>query len=174
MLKKIILFVFEPKISVAVLIAIAIISASTAWYFGTTEIVKKSLAERGVAPLGTEVVSDIMSLRIESVREDRVGALPFIPREGNIFIIPTIVIKNLSSTTRDLIPTLALYIKDDEGNVYNMAVAPLHTEQFGGPILPYDKVRQEMAFEVKKGAKNLVFYFETGGRVMAENLERAP
>lgn len=97
--------------------------------------------------------------------------MPFVPHQGNTFIIPTVVITNLSSTTRDLIPTLSLYIKDIDGNIYNMAVAPLMTEQFGGPMLPHDKIRQEIAFEVKKGAKGLVFYFETGGKVMTESLE---
>lgn len=53
-----------------------------------------------------------------------------------------------------------------------MAVAPLDTKIFGGPILPHDTVKQEMAFEVQKDAKNLVLYFETGGRVLAERLTR--
>ena len=53
-----------------------------------------------------------------------------------------------------------------------MAVTPLDTETFGGPMLPHDTVRQEMAFEVQKDAKNLVLYFETGGRVLAERLTR--
>jgi hypothetical protein len=132
----------------------------------------RRLASLGVAPLGSEVFTDSMSLRVESVREDSVGALPFVPRDGFTFIIPTVTITNLSSTTRDLIPTLALYIKDRDGNVYNMAVAPLNTEQFGGPIPPHDKVRQEMAFEVRKDAKGLVMYFEAGGKVMTERLEK--
>ena len=172
MLKKIFLAFFRPSISFAVLLSVSIIAMSLTWNVANTRLIQKSLAERGVAPLGTEVTTDIMSLRVESVREDPVGALPFVPHEGNTFIIPTVVIENRSTTTRDLIPTLALYIKDSDGNLYNMAVAPLLTEQFGGPVLPHDKIRQEMAFEVKKSAKHLVFYFETAGRVMAENLEK--
>ncbi len=172
MYKKILTVFFQPTVSLAVLLAVSILAVTLTWSITTGFLIKKSLAERGVAPFGTEVQSDIMSLRVERVREDPVGALPFVPHEGNTFIIPTIIITNLSSTTRDLIPTLALYIKDSEGNIYNMAVAPLLTEQFGGPILPHDSVRQEMAFEVKKNATHLVFYFEAGGNVMAENLER--
>lgn len=142
------------------------------WSITSHQSYKERLASLGTAPMNTEVFTDLASLRVESVREDSVGALPFVPRDGYTFIIPTLVITNRSSTTRDLIPTLALYIKDADGNVYNMAVAPLNTEQFGGPMLPYDTVRQEMAFEVKKSAKDLVMYFETGGTVMTERLTK--
>jgi hypothetical protein len=56
--------------------------------------------------------------------------------------------------------------------VYNTAVAPLKTGEFGGPMLPHDRVRQEMAFEVKKGAHDLTLYFMSGGQVIAERLGR--
>lgn len=165
-------FLFRPTVSVFVLVVLVSITGSAAWILSGDAFEAKRLASLGVAPINTEVFTDLMSLRVESVREDSVGALPFVPRDGYTFIIPTLVITNLSSTTRDLIPTLALYIKDSDGNLYNMAVAPLNTEQFGGPMLPHDKVRQEMAFEVKKEAKGLVMYFETGGKVMTERLAK--
>lgn len=170
-LKKLFHNFFRPTVSFAILVAFGIFTAAIAVHLTKTNLAQKRLASLGTAPLGTEVFTDILSLKVESVREDPVGAVPFVPHQGNVFIIPTIVITNLSTTTRDLIPTLALYVKDDDGNIYNMAVAPLHTEQFGGPMLPHDTVRQEIAFEVKNNAKGLILYFESGGRVMTESLE---
>jgi hypothetical protein len=173
-INKIISHFFRPTISLAILIVISAMLVGATWYTATHDLLNKRDAARGVAPLGTEVSTDMMSLKIESVREDPIGALPFVPREGYTFIIPTFSITNMTDRQRDLIPTLTLYIKDRDGNIYNMAIAPLHTEQFGGPILPHDTVRQEMAFEVKKNTKDLVFYFETGGKLMAERLTKDP
>ena len=173
-MKKLVSALFAPRVSYAVLVSAILVTGAIVAQFGArAPSPERRMAEQGVAPLGAEVATELMSLRVESVREDPVGAPPYVPREGYSFVIPTFTVRNLSSTTRDLIPTLALYIKDDEGNVYNMAVAPLDGEGFGGPIPGYDKVRQEMAFEVRKSAKHLVLYFETGGKVMRESLEKA-
>ena len=169
-MKKILdLPIFKPSISFMTLV-VTILLVCVLWILGLF-VVESNRHTTGIAPLHATVESDFMSLSVESVREDSVGVVPFTPHEGNTFIIPTLIIKNLSTTTRDLIPSLTLYIKDIEGNIYNMALAPVIGEQFGGPVLPGDSVRQEIAFEVKKGAKNPVLYFEVAGVVLRESLE---
>jgi hypothetical protein len=143
-----------------------------AWYGAVLGIHKSIPAVSGIAPLGTEVYTDIASLRVESVREDPVGVLPFTPPEGFTFVIPTLIITNRTEKDFQLLPSLTLYIKDDEGNVYNVAMAPVEGNQFGGPLLPHDKDRQELGFLVSKKAKGLVLYFEAGSTVLTESLER--
>ncbi|MFZ2831979.1 MAG: DUF4352 domain-containing protein [Minisyncoccia bacterium] len=167
-------FFTEPKISIAIFLVAMVTAISITWYCATVVPYQKRLASMGVAPMGTEITAPVASLRVESVREDTEGALPYVPRKGYTFIIPTITVGNLTKERFHLFPELTLYLKDKEGNVYNTTMAPLEggANLFSEPILPQDKVRQEVAFEVKSGAKGLVLYFDASNTILAERLER--
>jgi len=81
---------------------------------------------------------------------------------GYEFVIPTIVITNHLATTLELIPLIYFYVKDSAGNVYHVTAVPTATDQLTGPILPGEKVREEIGFEVPVGIDHPALYFERG------------
>lgn len=155
-------FLFSPKVPVAVLLPFVIFTIGFTGYTMFGKKTKENIFSNSVPPLNTEVVSRVVSMRVEKVRQDPIGAGPLTPRKGYVFIIPTITFTNNSTTSYELIPLLALHIKDSKGNVYNVTAIPSDTNELSGPILPYDKVREEVGFEVASEATDLILYFETG------------
>ena len=74
----------------------------------------------------------------------------------------------------DFIPLLSLYVKDSSGNVYPETAVASEGSMLSGPLLPHDILREEVGFEVPRGASGLVLYFEAGGtdrNIIAINLE---
>ncbi len=112
--------------------------------------------------LGETVVLDQMALTVESVRVDATGAGPLAPHTGNIFVVSTITIENRSGQQVEFIPLLQFYLKDRAGNVYNATPVPSNSNELTGPILPHDKLREELGFEVAKNASGLTLYFSPG------------
>ena len=112
--------------------------------------------------LGETVVLDQMALTVESVRIDATGAGPLAPHAGNIFVVSTITIENRSGQQVEFIPLLQFYLKDRAGNVYNATPVPSNSNELTGPILPHDKLREELGFEVAKNASGLTLYFSPG------------
>lgn len=155
-------FLFSPKVPIAVLLPFVLFTVGVTGYLISTKIIAENTFINSVPPLNTEVVSRVISMRVEKVRQDPIGAGPLTPRNGYTFIIPTITFTNNSTSSFELIPLLALHIKDSKGNVYNVTAIPSETNELSGPILPHDNVREEVGFEVAEGASNLVLYFETG------------
>ena len=103
-----------------------------------------------------------VSLTVESVRYDAQGDGYIAPKPGRQFLMPTIYVKNGLPTNFELIPLLYFYLKDGKGNVYNTTVGPIHGNQLAGPILPYEGVREEIAFDVPNDIVYPSLYFERG------------
>lgn len=61
-----------------------------------------------------------------------------------------------------------MHIRDSAGNVYNVVAVPSSKGQFSGVIRPYTSLREEVGFEVARGADELFLYINPGmnGRQM--------
>lgn len=103
-----------------------------------------------------------VTFAVESVRRDAVGAGPLAPREGYEFVIPTVSITNTGIAPIELVPLLHFHVRDRAGTVYTVAAIPSQGAQFSGSILPGDTIREEIGFEVARGALDLTLYFEPG------------
>ena len=112
--------------------------------------------------VGDTIQTDSIALKVESFRFDLKGVPGFAPMPGYQFLMPMVTIANRTNTNFELIPLLFFYIKDSKGNVYHPTAAPIVTDQLTGPILPGEKVREELGFEVPVGTRNPALYFERG------------
>lgn len=156
------LIFFQPKISLAILLVFTACTVGITWRVATYE---KDARESDLLKrydIGTEVRTHNYALTVESVRHDSQGAGPYTPRPGYEFIIPTITLKNNSDMPFDFIPLLFLHIKDEQGNIYNVVAVPTEGNQLSGSILAHDLIREEIGFEVVRGASRLTLYFESG------------
>lgn len=112
--------------------------------------------------VGDTILTDGVAVGVESVRADTKGYPGFTPMPGYQFLIPMVDITNHLATNLELIPLLYFYIKDKEGNVYHSTAVPTNTDQLTGPILPGEKVREEIGFEVPQNIDHPALYFERG------------
>jgi hypothetical protein len=123
--------------------------------------------------IGENIVAGNSALKVESVRYDTTGNQVLKPEAGNEYLMPTVDITNHSNENLQLIPLLFFYIKDSQGNVYDITAAPIHNDQLTGPILPGETAREEIGFEVPTGIDHPALYFEpgtTGDPVVAVDL----
>lgn len=153
----------EPRVSIGMFvlfIALAIIVTRGALISGGKA--RESIL-RTPYHIGEEAVINDLSIEVHSVRRDSVGGGPLTPRSGYEFVIPTVTIKNNGSKPFEFIPLFNFHIKDGAGNVYNVAAVVSEGNQLSGPVPPHDAVREEIGFEVAKGATDLALYFDSGG-----------
>ncbi|MBI5817260.1 MAG: DUF4352 domain-containing protein [Candidatus Yonathbacteria bacterium] len=156
------IFFTQPKISFGVFLLFIALSVCVTWFATTTGGREQRSNLSIVHRIGEQIQTDTLALSVESVRRDEIGAGPLAPKAGYEFIVPTITLKNTSETSFDLIPLLYFHIKDNKGNVYNVVAIPSESNQLSGPILPYDMIREEIGFEVAKGAEGLTLHFDPG------------
>jgi len=112
--------------------------------------------------VGDTIETDGVAVSVDSFRYDVKGYPGFTPMPGYQFLIPTVTITNHLATNLEMIPLVYFYIKDSAGNVYDVTAVPITTDQLTGPILPGEKVREELGFEVPVGIDHLALYFERG------------
>lgn len=156
------MFFTQPRVSFGGVLVLVVFSMGVAWCAATWGINKQSSNLSVVHRVGEVVQTKQIALSVESVRRDEVGAGPLTPREGYEFVVPTITLKNISDAPFDFIPLLYFYVEDNEGNVYSVVAVPSEKNQISGPVLPSDIVREEVGFEVKKGAQGLTLHFTPG------------
>jgi hypothetical protein len=112
--------------------------------------------------VGDTIEADGVAVSVENFRYDTTGYPGFTPMPGYEFLIPTVDITNDLATNLELIPLVYFYVKDSAGNVYHVTAVPTATDQLTGPILPGEKVREEIGFEVPLGIDHPALYFERG------------
>ena len=112
--------------------------------------------------LGEEIRTPSVTFGVESVRFDARGGGPLVPAPGYTFVITTIHMRNISSSTMQMIPLLQFHVRDNRGNVYSEVAAPLLIPEYSGSVLPQDGLREEIAFAVDHNATGLTLYFEPG------------
>jgi len=160
--EKIKIFFTQPKVSFGVFLLFIALSVGVTWFAGAVgekEQRSNLLATHGI---GEKIQTRELTLSVEGVRRDEIGAGPLVPRAGYEFIIPTITLKNTSEKPFDLIPLLYFHIKDNKGNVYNVVAIPSDSAELSGKIPPHDMIREEIGFEVIKGAQGLLLHFDPG------------
>ena len=155
-------FFLEPKIPYGVFIVIIIILLLVIWFGNIKGNEIKLLGLIDIHRIGDNINTPNFSVNVSSLRRDSVGGGPLVPKPGYEFIVPTISVQNMTDEPIDFIPLLFFYIKDSEGNVYNVTSVPSQTNQLSGPILAHDKLKEEIGFEIPKTAKGLKLYFEPG------------
>ncbi|HVN26213.1 MAG TPA: DUF4352 domain-containing protein [Candidatus Paceibacterota bacterium] len=155
----------EPKVSYGILVVALLCMAAVsklALDIGSSQSEGIRAVPSAHYSVGQAVNANEIALTVDGFRED-VEGLPYLkPDAGNKFLIPTVSITNHTASQFDLIPLLFFYIKDAEGNVYDITAAPIHTAQVTGPILPGETVKEELGFEVPANIDHPTLYFERG------------
>jgi hypothetical protein len=167
-MKKIISFLknifTKPQIPSGLFIIGIVLAAGV----GYTAVALKYLHESSVQIIslhhvaGENIETDGVTLTMESFRVDTKGVPGLAPSSGNEFIMPMVDITNHTNADLEMIPILYFSIKDADGNVYHPTAVPLMTDQLTGPILPGEKVREEIGFEIPLNSKDPALYFERG------------
>lgn len=158
-MKKIFL---EPKIPIGNFIIFIILALALGVSAGILAGINRNSNSSARYKLGDEIHNRGLTFVVESVRRDSGEAGPLKPMPGYEYLIAKVALRNNSSEPYDFIPLLYFHLKDTAGNVYDVGAAPTLGGQLSGPVLPNDALREEIGFEVPKGAENLVFYFEPG------------
>ena len=112
--------------------------------------------------IGQNVNINDVSLNVESLRYDIRGSASNQLKSGYQYLITTVVLTNNLASNFEMMPLLYFYIKDGQGNIYNVSVADIYGEQLTGPILPGESVREEIAFEVPINVDKPTLYFQRG------------
>jgi len=150
----------SPRIPAGVCILFVFFAMGITWY--ATTLSSRQQPAPLSSTLGETVALPGIDLVVESVRRDAHGTGPLVPRPGYEFVITTVTITNTSERPFELIPLLSFHVKDAAGNVYSVAAVPSESNQLSGPLLPHDKIREEIGFEVLKDAPDLRMVFEPG------------
>jgi hypothetical protein len=156
------IFTTKPKVSLGVFLMFVAIAMFGGWFAAVRGWNERQSNLLEKYAIGDEVYTDTLTFSVEGMRRDVRGTGPLSPRPGYEFIIPTINLVNTSADYFDFIPLLYLHIKDREGNVYNVAAVPTEGSQFAGVIPPRGVLREEIGFEVARGAEGLSLYFDPG------------
>lgn len=165
----------KPAIPWGVFLIFIMVSMMVTWFALDEGEIRQEKSLFGHYYLGDEITTPTVTLTVHGVRSDAKGTGPLVPKKGYEFIIADVTFQNNTEKPFDLAPLLFFHIKDDTGKVYNVTAVPTQTNQLSGPVLPHDKVREEIGFEVIKDAKEPVLYFETGRRdypVIAVDLDK--
>ena len=112
--------------------------------------------------VGGTIETDGVAVSVDSFRFDTKGYPGFTPMPGYEFLIPTVTVTNNLATNLELIPLIYFYVKDSAGNIYHVTAVPAASDQLTGPILPGEKAREEIGFEVPVGVDHPALYFERG------------
>ena len=160
--KKIILSISKLKISFITLIMLLVFTFIIGFLVSRNFQPKLMANINKIYKIGQVVTGDNYSFYIKGVRYDEKGAGPLIPKKGDKFIIPKIVLKNTSNTSFEFIPFLFLYVKDSEGNVYTSDAIISEGNQSSGLLLSGDVLQEEVGFSVPVNAKGLTLFFENG------------
>jgi hypothetical protein len=121
-----------------------------------------SLPTETAAPLpkvGQRVESGGIAVTVNSLsRVDKLGDL-WTPKEGNIYLLLDVT---LETTTRDTAPYNMMYfkVKDADGFEYSTAFGTPEPSINSGDLAKGEKVRGNVAFEVKKTSTGLVMTYE--------------
>ncbi len=161
-IKKIISSVSNSRISFLSAIVLLIVAFLIGWFVSRNFQPKLIANINKIYKIGQVVTGDNYSFYIKGVRYDEVGAGPLVPKKGNKFIIPKIVLKNTSESSFEFIPFLFLSVKDSEGNVYTSDAIISEGNQSSGLLVAGDVLQEEVGFSVPKGAKGLTLFFENG------------
>lgn len=114
-----------------------------------------------VYSIGQEARTQDMMIVVNGVRRDALGVQSLALRDGNEYIIIDFTLANISSQPLELVPLLHFYLKDSSGRVHQ--VTPVEgTDTWSGVLLAQDKIREEIGFEILKGAEWLRLYVESG------------
>lgn len=82
------------------------------------------------------------------------------PEKDKTYLIVDLYVKNKSSKTLPLFPLSQTYIKDDQGQTYGVGPAMVLQPFQGGDLVPGDKVKGQIAYEIPSSLKNPRFYLE--------------
>lgn len=152
----------EPRIPIGIFILFVVLAMFVTQYAVFFREKENDFLTRAPYTIEEEIYAGNLALTIHSVRRDPIGVGPLTPRTGYQFVVADITLKNNGQDQFDLIPLLQFYVKDNEGKVYTVALAPSEMNARSGPIPPHDLIREEIGFEVAKDAEGLALYLETG------------
>lgn len=161
-IKKIISSIIKTTVSLHILVILLVITFILSWFISKNFQPKLIANINKIYKIGQVVTGDNYSFYIKEVRSDEKGAGPLVPKKGNKFIIPKIVLKNTSNESFEFIPFLFLYVKDSQGNVYASEAIVSEGNQSSGLLLGGDVLQEEVGFSVPKDAKGLTLFFENG------------
>lgn len=112
--------------------------------------------------IGETVIVDDVQVVINEVKEVP-GTEYFKPEEGKRFVSVDLTLENLGSTDFTVSSLLLFSLKDDTGQEYSISISGI-TASGGkspdGTIIPGDKLRGQLVYEIPVNASGLVLIFE--------------
>jgi|GEM_PF-5992664 len=160
--KQIKIFFTDRKVSVGFLVTSLVITAIISSFATIAGTQKRESNLSTHYQINQEVNVRNISLAVESVRYDTSGSPANQLKPDYQFLIATITLTNNQDINFELMPLLFFYVKDAQGNIYNVSTADIYGEQLTGPILPGENIREEVAFEIPISVTKPVLYFERG------------
>ncbi len=109
----------------------------------TYEASKPFLTNESVRMGSTEIL-------ISNVRRTE-GMKPFVAPEGYEYVIATVALHNISDTPIQVIPTLDLYLKSNQGEVSYLSMYGHKAPLDAGELPAGDRLQGDVAFMAKRG-----------------------
>lgn len=95
------------------------------------------------------------------------------PKSGDTYLLVDVLVENKTVDEKTVSSMLSSSVRDEEGIKYTVTIGADNKGSLDGTLLPKDKLRGEVAFEVPKEAKGFRYYFETslfGGKTIVVDL----
>jgi hypothetical protein len=100
---------------------------------------------------------DGVKVTLNEVRHETEGIVP--AKEGMEYVILNVTLENGTNKNQAFSTLLNMSLKDDTGQKYTDAFGAKKTDSPGGQVVPGDKLRGEVAYEVPKTATGLRFIY---------------
>lgn len=151
---------WQARLSLVVVVELLVVTAGVTW-LTTVHGWRLFVTPPGVTPQGMSVTTDGVIINVLGHRTD-LGQAPLVPAAGHVFQVVTIELTNHRSESVQIIPLLHFRLKDEDGRVYDVqSIANLPT-QAAGPLLPGDRLQEDIAFEIPNDTRQLTLYYEPG------------
>lgn len=120
--------------------------------------------------IGDRIETEDYFVTVKGIRKTS-GAIA--PKSGYTYLLVDVLVENKTSDEKTISSMLSSSVRDEEGVKYTITVGADNKGSLDGRLLPKDKLRGEVVFEIPKEAKGLRYYFETslfGGKTIVVDL----
>ncbi|HUV46819.1 MAG TPA: DUF4352 domain-containing protein [Candidatus Bathyarchaeia archaeon] len=124
------------------------------------EVVKEEKKkEVTIFKIGEEIDAGDYFITVKGARKSS-GTI--VPKAGNTYLLVDVLVENKTDEEKAVSSMLSSSVKDEEGVKYTITIGADNKGSLDGKLLPNDKLRGEVTFEVPKEATGFKYYFETG------------
>ena len=112
--------------------------------------------------VGQTINKSGLAFSLNSVKVDAVGNTIFKPTDQSKFVIADVTITNNTTSQIPVVPVTQMYLKDADGQTYNISPAPVTSQLNAGNLPAGENLRGEISFEAPSRLSSMKLYYDSG------------